>query len=91
MSLNELQALHPAVQHLSPFFSFGHLPPALQKASRPFAELAEHIARGPQNPETAVALRKLLESKDAAVRARLVITPEETPIRARLVDPEVAP
>ena len=29
----------------------------------------EAIANGPQNPETTVALRHLIEAKDAAVRA----------------------
>lgn len=52
------------------FFEFGHLPPHLAEVSRPFCELATHIvATLPRNPERTVALRKLLESKDAAVRA----------------------
>lgn len=52
------------------FFAFGHLPSHLQETSKPFCDLAEHIvATVPQNPERTVALRKLLESKDAAVRA----------------------
>jgi hypothetical protein len=54
------------------YFKFDHLPPKLQEVSRPFAELAEQVARrAPYSPETEVALRKLLESKDAAVRAAL--------------------
>ena len=38
--------------------------------SRPFAELAQRVVDAlPRNPERIVALRKLLEAKDAAVRA----------------------
>jgi hypothetical protein len=62
---------HPAVQAVLQFFAYSHLPPHLQDASKPFCELAEKIADGPQNAEATVALRKLLESKDAAVRAVL--------------------
>lgn len=62
---------HPAVQAVLQFFAFAHLPPHLQETSRPFCELAERIADGPQNQEATVALRKLLEAKDAAVRAVL--------------------
>jgi hypothetical protein len=52
------------------FFSFEHLPPKLQDVSRPFGELAEKIVETlPRNPERTIALRKLLEAKDASVRA----------------------
>lgn len=61
--------MHPATEHILQFFVYDHLPPHLQEVSRPFAELAEKVASGPGNPETSVALRKLLEAKDAAVRA----------------------
>lgn len=54
------------------FFGFKHLPAHLQPASAPFADLAQHIVRElPRNAERTVALRKLLEAKDAAVRAVL--------------------
>lgn len=53
------------------FFAFAHLPAHLQEVSRPFAELATFIVSLPRNAERTVALRKLLESKDAAVRARV--------------------
>ena len=59
-------------EHIMQFFEFGHLPEHLKEISRPFAELAQHIMRTiPRNPERTVALRKLLEGKDAAVRARI--------------------
>lgn len=74
---------HP--EHILQFFAYEHLPAHLQAVSKPFADLARAIVgdeRGmpegtstafplPTNPERTVALRKLLEAKDAAVRARL--------------------
>jgi hypothetical protein len=54
------------------FFKFEHLSPELRGVSQPFCALAHAIfATLPRNPERTVALRKLLEAKDAAVRARL--------------------
>ena len=54
------------------FFTYAHLPPALQAVSKPFCDLAAHIVETlPQNPERTVALRKLLEAKDCAVRSHL--------------------
>lgn len=54
------------------WFSYGHLPKRLQTVSKPFAVLALHIASTTApGPERSVALRKLLESKDAAVRAAI--------------------
>lgn len=58
--------------HIIQFFAYTHLPENLQKVSKPFADLAfDIVAELPQNPERTVALRKLLEAKDAAVRAKL--------------------
>lgn len=54
------------------WFKFDHLPVHLQAVSGPFAELAYRVvAEIEPGPERTVALRKLLEAKDAAVRARL--------------------
>jgi hypothetical protein len=54
------------------FFAYSHLPPHLQAVSKAFGDLALQIVETlPRNPERTVALRKLLEAKDAAVRARL--------------------
>lgn len=54
------------------FFAYSHLPPALQVVSEPFGKLAEQLVETlPRNAERTVALRKLLEAKDAAVRAKL--------------------
>jgi len=74
--------IHPAPQEFSPeeigqdhilrYFHYAHLPAVLQSRSRPFCDLARQIIdTTPRNPERTVALRKLLESKDAAVRAGL--------------------
>ena len=63
------------MEHVEPilqFFAYDHLPPHLAEVSRPFCELATRIVENlPRNPERTVALRKLLEAKDAAVRALL--------------------
>jgi hypothetical protein len=54
------------------FFAYAHLPERLQTVSKPFGDMAATIVNTlPRNPERTVALRKLLESKDAAVRAAL--------------------
>jgi hypothetical protein len=63
---------HPATEAMLKHFRFAHLPPALQEHSRPFGELAEHIADNvPDGPEKSAGLRKLLEAKDCIVRAAL--------------------
>lgn len=64
--LAEAERAEPMLQ----MFRWGHLPANLQGISRPFCQLAYNIALLlPRNPERTVALRKLLEAKDAAVRA----------------------
>lgn len=76
----------PPPEPILQFFAYEHLPPHLQTISKPFCELAHALVEGdnafnsgtltfgpplPRNAERTVALRKLLESKDAAVRAKL--------------------
>lgn len=60
------------------FFSYEHLAPELQKISAPFCHLARAIVDPdnglPRNAERTVALRKLLEAKDAAVRASMAVS-----------------
>lgn len=78
--------MEPQTEHILQFFRYDHLPPHLAAVSKPFADLAHAIVLGdnvpeagtvtlgnalPRNPERTVALRKLLEAKDAAVRALL--------------------
>lgn len=75
-----MSEIHPApvefsphevsVDHILQFFHYSHLPAALQERSKPFCLLARQIVDStPRNPERTVALRKLLEAKDANVRA----------------------
>lgn len=53
------------------YFVFDHLPEKLRAVSKPFSELARELMTLPRCAERSVALRKLLEAKDAAVRAAL--------------------
>ena len=77
-----MSEIHPAPKEFSDdqlsvdpilcFFHYSHLPEKLRGASKPFCNLAGHIVETlPRNAERTVALRKLLEAKDAAVRANL--------------------
>jgi len=57
-------------EHIMQFFEYAHLPIERQTISARFSEIAgEMLIVLPRNPERTVALRKLLEAKDAAVRA----------------------
>lgn len=72
-------------EHIMQYFAYEHLPANLQAVSKPFCDLARALVGDeqgmpagttvqfplPRNPERTVALRKLLEAKDAAVRAAL--------------------
>jgi hypothetical protein len=71
MEPNYTQILADSGEHIAQFFAYAHLPPHLQEVSKPFTALACTVLGLPRNPERTVALRKLLESKDAAVRAAL--------------------
>lgn len=54
------------------FFAFSHLPEPLQSVSFIFCETAcRLVTQVPRSAERTVALRKLLEAKDAGVRAML--------------------
>ena len=54
------------------WFEYSHLPEHLQEVSKPFGDLATALCETVDGgPERTVALRKLLEAKDAAVRAKL--------------------
>lgn len=76
------EEIHPAPREFFPieferdpilkFFHYEHLPERLRFVSQDFCGLALHIVSTvPQNAERSVALRKLLEAKDAAVRAMI--------------------
>tara|TARA_Y100000310_G_C20297885_1_gene630319 strand:- start:261 stop:485 length:225 start_codon:yes stop_codon:yes gene_type:complete len=74
--------MHPNVAHILALFDYKHLPPHLSEVSQPFAELAQTIADRAVSPEATVALRKLLESKDAAVRDVVVAARRESAPRS---------
>jgi len=71
-ALTEFTADEIASDHILRYFHYSHLPDTLKARSKPFCDLAKQIIdTTPRNPERTVALRKLLEAKDAAVRAGL--------------------
>lgn len=56
------------------YFEYSHLPPHLQKVSKPIGVLAEEMDRLlPNGAEKSAGLRKLLEAKDCLVRANLPV------------------
>ena len=63
------------IEPILQFFRYDHLPPNLQGASKPFADLAFALMTLPRNSERSESLRKLLEAKDAAVRALVFRAP----------------
>lgn len=69
-----LDAYHPAVAGVLQFFEADHLPEGpIRDMSLMFRSMAYGAAnRVEPHPELTVALRKLLESKDAAVRAVVI-------------------
>lgn len=70
--MRQFKEIDLAVDPILRYFEYAHLPPHLQQTSMMFCALAKVIVNEiPRNPERTVALRKLLESKDAAVRASL--------------------
>lgn len=73
--------LPPAESPILRYFGYDHLNPPLSVVSSWFHALAVDIDRDlPVGAEKSTALRKLLESKDAAVRAALDLPrPKPTP------------
>ena len=72
--------MHPATQQLLNYFDFDHLPGggvvSMRDVSKRYRDVAHELVRemgDDGGPELTVALRKLLESKDAAVRTALTI------------------
>jgi len=74
--------IHPAPMEFTPelletdpilrYFHYAHLPEPLRPVSEKFCILAAFLATTlPRNAERSVALRKLLEAKDAGVRANV--------------------
>lgn len=71
---------HPPESTVEPmlrWFDFTHLPPHLVPVSMGFHLMAHELIESlPRSAERTVALRKLLESKDAAVRCAVAARDE---------------
>lgn len=65
---NRLMSHYDSGELIMKFFRFSHLKEPLRSVSRMYANMALEVVMLPRMPERTVALRKLLESKDAAVR-----------------------
>lgn len=64
--------MDPEASPIMRYFSYQHLPGNLQPISKVFSELAWKLEDTlPKGAEKSVALRKLLEAKDAAVRSAI--------------------
>lgn len=69
---------HPSTEHVLDFFAWDHLPAGLGAVSGTIGAVAITLTQVlPDGPELTVALRKLLEGKDAAVRAALGVELED--------------
>ena len=69
-------AVHPSITQVLRWFDYQHLPGHLRRISQPFGLLARSLVFDLKldGPELTVALRKLLEAKDAAVRAAVELS-----------------
>lgn len=68
----DLTGRHPATVSIAAYFAYQHLREDLQPVSRIFHDAVVTLLQlVDDGPELTVALRKLLEAKDAAVRAAL--------------------
>lgn len=69
-----MSKFHPATRNVLRLFRYDHLPERFQSSSKPFALRALRIVEAASTEggaEATIALRKLLEAKDAAVRSTL--------------------
>ena len=80
---------HPAVAGVLRFFEYGHLPEGqIKDCAIDFHGFAEMLADNlPSDPELTVALRKLLEAKDAAVRCAVIAEKAARGSSAPIVNP----
>lgn len=83
---------HPAVEGVLRFFEHGHLPRGtmINMIAAEFAEFAYTLVDDrnlPSDPELTVALRKLLEAKDAAVRCAVLAEKAARGSDAPIVNP----
>jgi hypothetical protein len=64
------------MKRLLQFFEYQHLPMNLQDISKAYYQVAHWmVSTLPENAESTVAMRKLLEAKDCAVRSILYKEP----------------
>lgn len=72
-NIDRIIAERNAEEPMLRYFEYGHLRPGIMQAtSAEFHRLAHSLVDElPRTPERTVALRKLLESKDAAVRCAI--------------------
>lgn len=61
--------------HIQFFRTIG-LPDDMKVQMQPFRTLADHVLKMPDNAERDVAMRKLLECRDAAYRALTLVNSE---------------
>lgn len=82
---------HPGTQHIVQFFTTDHLPPRLAHVVDVYAVAVQHLLDDLEDgPELTVALRHLLDSKDAAVRQRVVdLKKAGTPAPKNTPEPEL--
>lgn len=69
---NETHAELIAAEQIVCWFDFEYMLPYLQPIGKMYADAAVELMKLPRGPERAVALRKLLESKDSAIRAAIL-------------------
>jgi hypothetical protein len=65
--------MHPSAEDKMRYFSYHQLPEHLQVISKPFSDLAYHLAEelDLEGPQFTLCLQKLIEAKDCAVRSAL--------------------
>jgi len=61
-----------AAESIIRWFDFGYMLPHLQPIGKMYADAALELMKLPRGPDRAVALRKLLESRDSAIRAAIL-------------------
>lgn len=61
--------MRPSIAALVAAFRSDDLPPLLQQAAEPFAELAERVAQLGDHLEVGACLRRLLDARGCALRA----------------------
>lgn len=74
----EYPSPEPNGEPMMRYFTYSHLPGELQRISKLFHVTALAVVLAmPRSAERTVALRKLLEAKDAAVRAAVFDSPAQ--------------